>query len=253
VIVVDDHITGVLTEHQAGRFLDMRPSGIRVRGRRSTPGRYFQVAAPGTGWGGTDISEPLSIIEKIDPKVAWPGLRLLMVSTTGEHAAWFELDEDLKPREAAMPAAVQTVVDRIGENCEPALTSVLFMAGAGGSLRAGATENPVRLTRSVKDALTRVTAGGAPAYVWPGGGITIMVDVLDMPDNAFGYVPTPAIVGPIEFTMPHQIYAELGGHMASVKPLEVVLKERGTGDRIRMTDWKAENPWPLSPLKKAGF
>src|SRR3546814_5826803 len=108
-------------------------------------------------------------------KVAWPGLRLLMVSTTGEHASWFELDEDLKPREAEIPAAVRTVVERIGENCEPALASVLFMAGAGGSLRAGATENPVRLTRSVKDALTRVTAGGAPCYVWPGVGITIMV------------------------------------------------------------------------------
>jgi 6-hydroxynicotinate reductase len=258
VIVVDDHITGVLTEHQAGRFLDMRPSGIRVRGRRSTPGRYFQVAEPGTGWGGTNISEPLSIIEKIDPKVAWPGLRLLMVSTTGEHAAWFELDEALQPKEAEMPPPVKLVVERIGENCEPALASVLFMAGAGGSLRAGATENPVRLTRSVKDALTRVTAGGAPAYVWPGGGITLMVDVLDMPDNAFGYVPTPAIVGPIEFTMPHQVYAELGGHMGSVKPLEAVLQEHGTGARVRMTEWKAENPWPLSPLnklsgKKAGF
>src|SRR5512134_2004835 len=92
VIVVDDHITGVLTEHQAGRVLDMPPAGIRVRGRRSTPGRYFQVANPGLGWGGTDITDPLAIIEKIDPKVAWPGLRLLMVSTTGEHAAWFVLD-----------------------------------------------------------------------------------------------------------------------------------------------------------------
>jgi hypothetical protein len=258
VIVVDDHITGVLTEHQAGRFLDMKPSGIRVRGRKSTPGRYFQVAEPGTGWGGTNISDPLSIIEKIDARTAWPGLRLLMVSTTGEHAAWFELDDELTPREAEMPAPVQLVVDRIGENCEPALASVLFMAGAGGSLRAGATENPVRLTRSVKDALTRVTAGGAPCYVWPGGGITVMVDVLDMPDNAFGYVPTPAIVGPIEFTMPHEVYAGLGGHMASVKPLEEVLKERTTGARVRMTEWKAENPWPLSPLgkftgKKAGF
>ena len=49
VIVVDDHITGVLTEHQAGRFLDMRPAGIRVRGRKSTPGRYFKVAEPGQG------------------------------------------------------------------------------------------------------------------------------------------------------------------------------------------------------------
>ena len=52
VVVVDDHITGVLTEHEAGKQLDMPPAGIRVCGRRSTPGRYFQVAQPGAGWGG---------------------------------------------------------------------------------------------------------------------------------------------------------------------------------------------------------
>ena len=51
------------------------------------------------------------------------------------------------------------------------------MAGAGGSLRAGVTENPVRLTRSVQRLETYVTVGGAPVYVWPGGGITLMVDV----------------------------------------------------------------------------
>ena len=96
VIVVDDHITGVLSEHQAGRFLDMKPAGLRVRGRRSTPGRYFQVAEPGTGWGGTDVIDPLTIIDKIDPKKAWPGLRLLMVSTTGEDAAYFVLDDDAR-------------------------------------------------------------------------------------------------------------------------------------------------------------
>src|ERR1700710_2349869 len=55
VIVVDDHITGVLTEHQAGRFLDMPPAGIRVRRPRSTPRRYFQGASPGMGWGGADL------------------------------------------------------------------------------------------------------------------------------------------------------------------------------------------------------
>ena len=82
VVVVDDHITGVLTEHEAGKGLDMTPSGIRVNGRRSTPGRYFQVADPGTGWGGTDVEDPLEIIERIDAKKAWPGLRLHMVSTT---------------------------------------------------------------------------------------------------------------------------------------------------------------------------
>ncbi len=66
VVVVDDHITGVLSEHQAGKFLDMAPSGIRLRGRKSTPGRYFQVANPGSGWGGTDIIDPLSIVEAWD-------------------------------------------------------------------------------------------------------------------------------------------------------------------------------------------
>ena len=28
-----------------------------------------------------------------------------------------------------------------------------------------------------------------------------MVDVTRVPDNAFGYVPTPALVAPIEFTL----------------------------------------------------
>jgi hypothetical protein len=230
VIVVDDHITGVLTEHQAGKFLGMRAAGIRVRGRRSTPGRYFQVANPGQGWGGTDIADPLSIIERIDPKVAWPGLRLLMVSTTGEHAAWFVLDDALRPQPAAMPAAIAGAVARIGENCEPALCSVLFMAGAGGSLRAGATENPVLLTRSVQAGRARVSSGGAPVYVWPGGGITTMVDVATLPANAFGSVPTPALVAPIEFTLPLADYAALGGHVGRVRRLADVLeRERPRG------------------------
>ena len=93
------------------------------------------------------------------------------------------------------------------------------MAGAGGSLRAGVTENPIRLTRSIKEALVRVTSGGAPVYIWPGGGITYMVDVTQMPAGAFGYVPTPALVAPIEFTMRLSDYAALGGHMDSVRPL----------------------------------
>jgi hypothetical protein len=241
VIVVDDHITGVLTEHQAGRCLGMAPSGIRVRGRKSTPGRYFQVAEPGTGWGGTDVTDPLTIIERIDPATARPGLRLLMVSTTGEDSLYAVLDDQLRPIPMPMPPAVAKVVDRIGENCEPALATVLFMAGAGGSLRSGVTENPVRLTRSVRESLTRVTAGGAPVYVWPGGGITLMVDVTRMPAHAFGHVPTPAIVAPIEFTLRLDDYRDLGGHMDRVRPMEEVAREH----HKRVIGWDKENPWPL--------
>ncbi len=244
VIVVDDHITGVLTEHQSGKFLDMPPAGIRVVGRRSTPGRYFQVAEPGSGWGGTSIREPLSIIERIDPKTAWPGLRLLMVSTTGEDHAYFVLDEALEPVAAEMPAELRVSVDRIGENCEPALCTVLFMGGAGGSLRAGVTVNPVRLTRSVRALQTRVTCGGAPVYVWPGGGITVMVDVTRMPQNSFGYVPTPALVAPIEFTMPRAEYVSLGGYENHIQALDQALTADALHS-VRPVAWSGDNPWPL--------
>jgi hypothetical protein len=225
VVVVDDHITGVLTEHEAGKGLDMTPSGIRVNGRRSTPGRYFQVADPGTGWGGTDVEDPLTILRDADPKRAWPGLRLLMISTTGEQWAYFTLDDALVPQPAEITPELLVVADRIAENCEPSLCSVLFMGGAGGSLRAGVTENPVRLTRSVKESLTHVSCGGAEAYVWPGGGITVMVDVMDMPTNSFGYVPTPALVAPIEFTLRREDYGTLGGHMEHIQPVRDVVTD----------------------------
>jgi 6-hydroxynicotinate reductase len=249
VVVVDDHITGVLSEHQAGKMLGVRETGIAIHGRRSTPGRYFQVAQPGTGWGGTNIADPLKILKPFKARLAWPKLRLLMVSTTGEQYAYFELDEALRPVEQDLPEELRESVERIRENCEPAMTTVLFMAGAGGSLRAGVTENPVKLTDSVKRSLTRVTCGGAPAYIWPGGGITFMVDVTRMPENAFGYVPTPALVAPIEFTLKKKEYAALGGHMDSIRSLHDVLKEK---ERQRKVASLPENPWPLKPMKTEG-
>ena len=250
VIVVDDHITGVLTQHQAGRCLDMRASGVQIKGRKSTPGRYFQVANPGTGWGGTDLVDPLTIVEGWDAELAWPGLRLLMVSTTGEHKAWFVLDDALVPQPQPMPAAVQAVVDRIGENCEPSLTTVLFLGGAGGSLRAGVTDNPVQLTRRIKQSIVNVTCGGAPAYVWPGGGITVMVDVMRMPDASFGTVPTPAIVAPIEFSMRLDDYLALGGHKEHVRTLDDALARGAWHNDGAPTARRYEalpngNPWPL--------
>ncbi|MDB5526449.1 MAG: hypothetical protein JWM58_4212 [Rhizobium sp.] len=242
VVVVDDHITGVLSEHQAGKLLNIPATGIKIKGRRSTPGRYFQVAEPGTGWGGTNIDDPLTILGDFDPKTAYPGMRMLMVSTTGEQHAYYILDDNLKPElQSLLPAPVQQSVEIIAENCEPALATVLFMGGAGGSLRAGVTTNPVRLTRSVKEALTHVSCGGAPAYVWPGGGITVMADVTEMPSNSFGYVPTPALVAPIEFTMRLEDYRALGGHMEAIIPIEqaIELAERKIAP-------VAQGAWPTS-------
>ena len=239
MVVVDDHITGVLSEHQAGKELDVPATGLKVLGRRSTPGRYFQVAEPGTGWGGTDIDDPLKILGPFNSKIAKEGMSLLMVSTTGEQSAYFELDAALEPQPMEMPDVLRASADLIAENCEPSVCSVLFMGGAGGSLRAGVTENPVRLTRSVKESLTHVSCGGADVYVWPGGGITVMVDVLDMPTGSFGYVPTPALVAPIEFTLRVSDYATLGGHMDAVRPVGGI--ETDTLRRVRQNG-QGHNP-----------
>ena len=250
VVVVDDHITGVMSEHQAGKVIGWPATGIRINGRRSTPGRYFQVAEPGTGWGGTNLTDPLTILGAFKPDVARPGQSLLMVSTTGEHFAYYELDDDLRPVEQDIPERLRPSILRIEENCEPALCSVLFMGGAGGSLRAGVTENPVKLTRSVQQALTRVTCGGAPAFRWPGGGITIMTDVSRMPENSFGYVPTPALVAPIEFTVRRSDYEALGGHMDHVISLaDAVRGVTGPQNDHKLKGKRgvvpnAENPWP---------
>ena len=250
VVVVDDHITGVLSEHETGKQLDIPPTGIKIKGRRSTPGRYFQVAEPGTGWGGTDIEDPLAILGPFNPKRAWEGLRLFMVSTTGEQFAYFELDADLVPQPKKVPQALRSSAELIAENCEPSVCSVLFMGGAGGSLRAGVTENPVRLTKSVKDALTHVSCGGADAYVWPGGGITVMVDVLDMPTNSFGYVPTPALVAPIEFTLRVSDYSALGGHVDHMKRVSEI--NPGEARRVPKNP-KAGDPMDLANYRwKAG-
>ncbi len=106
------------------------------------------------------------------------------------------------------------------------------------------------LTRAIKHALVNVTCGGAPAYVWPGGGITVMADVARMPDASFGTVPTPAIVAPIEFSMRADDYRALGGHLGYVRSLDDVLAagawhDDGAPTARRWVAADPSNPWPL--------
>jgi len=72
-----------------------------------------------------------------------------------------------------------------------------------------------------------------------------MVDVSRMPENAFGYVPTPALVAPIEFTMKLAEYGTLGGYLDHVRPLQSIAATRHISA-------KPDNPWPLqSNLRSA--
>ena len=69
-----------------------------------------------------------------------------------------------------------------------------------------------------------------------------MVDVSRMPAASFGYVPTPALVAPIEFTLRREDYGALGGYLDSIVPLETVLEAA----RLRTEGWNPANPWPMA-------
>ena len=73
-----------------------------------------------------------------------------------------------------------------------------------------------------------------------------MVDVSRVPENAFGYVPTPALVAPIEFTLKLADYAALGGYMDRVRSLESLLKEAR-----RHLAAREDNPWPLRASRRS--
>jgi hypothetical protein len=151
VVVVDDHITGVVSEHQAGKVLGWEDTGIKILGRRSTPGRYFKVSEPGLGWGGTNL-RPAADPRRLEPE---EGRQAGPVAADGlDHRRAVRLlraRRHLKPVEKPFPERLRQIGRQlIEENCEPALCTVLFVGGAGGSLRAGVTENPVNLTRSVQ-------------------------------------------------------------------------------------------------------
>ena len=78
-----------------------------------------------------------------------------------------------------------------------------------------------------------------------------MVDVMRMPANSFGTVPTPAIVAPIEFTMRLSDYLELGGHMGFVRTLDDSMLNGAWHNDGAPTHMRWETPpsdvtpWPL--------
>ena len=215
-IILDHHIIGLFSEHRAGEEVGMAYSGVIPTGRKSTRGRYF--GEHGNGWGGTKIADPRQAIIGIDMNVARPGMRILVTETTARQAALFEVLAGGDVQEIPITQEVQEVVQLIAGNCEEARVSALYTGGTGGSARAGVTSLPVELTKAVHQGAVKLTVGGAPAMVLPGGGINFMVDVerIATPD-AFYWVPAPATVAPIEYTMTKETYERIGGHLDQIR------------------------------------
>lgn len=218
VIILDSHLTSLMSEHAAGLFAGAKPSGVKLKFRMSTPGRYF--GDHGGGWGGTSVLSPLDVISGVEPETSRPGMRLLITETTGEKAALFELGKDGAFREIPLTDACIRAVEAISSSCEPSRVSAMYMGGTGGSARAGVTLYPIRLTRAVHGARAHLTIGGAPAYVMPGGGINFQVDVERVKPTAFSWTPTPAVICPVEYTMEQSEYEAMGGHVEAMKPFD---------------------------------
>lgn len=201
----------------------MTYSGVVPNGRKSTRGRYF--GDQGHGWGGTGIAGPLQAVQTVDMTLAKPGLKILVTETTGQQAGLLEVQADGTVREIPLTAEVQAAVDLIAANCEDARVSAVYVGGTGGSARAGVTTYPLKLSRAVHQGEVKLTIGGAPTYILPGGGINFMVDVEKVVPQAFTWVATPATVAPVEYTMTRATFERIGGHTAAVKPVAAVKKE----------------------------
>ncbi|RJR21317.1 MAG: 6-hydroxynicotinate reductase [Desulfobacteraceae bacterium] len=222
VIVLDGHITALFTEHPCGRFIGKPRTGIFIKGQKSTDGRYF--LDKGDGWGGTTIKSPLDVIDRIDKDSFRPGMTLLVTETTGERYAFFTMGKD-GLLESGLPAKAGEFLAVLRDSCETTRVSGIFAAGVGGSARAGVTKNPIRLTRAVHRGEVKVTVGGAKPFILPGGGINFLVDVEKIRFGSIYTSPTPSFILPIEYTMTHETFRSIGGHLEAVRPLEEVLSE----------------------------
>jgi NaMN:DMB phosphoribosyltransferase len=134
----------------------------------------------------------------------------------------FSLNEKGVFEPISLTEMAREAVAAIAETCQASRVSGIYVGGAGGSARAGVAKYPLRLTRAVHARKAVLTCGGAPVFILPGGGITFYVDVEQVKTGSFTWVPTPASVAPVEYTMKLDDYEAMGGHIQAVRPFSAV-------------------------------
>lgn len=222
-IVIDHHVIGLFTEHLAGADVGKEWSGVVPNATKSTRGRYF--GEHGDGIGGTTLQTPRDAIGSVDMNIAKPGMQILVVNTTGEIYALFEVEQDGSVKEIPMTEKAMRVPQAIYDNCQESTTSVMYTGGTGGSARGGVCSRPLGITEAVHDGRAKLTIGGADVFLYPGGGINFIVDTEKVVNKAFTWVPTPATVAPVEYTMTKADYEAIGGHMDQIRDVSEFRKD----------------------------
>ncbi|MDR1194343.1 MAG: 4Fe-4S binding protein [Peptococcaceae bacterium] len=214
-LVIDHHVIGLCTEHLAGAAIGLSWSGVTPNAVKSSRGRYF--GEHGDGIGGTTLMSCRDAIKSVDMSVAKPGIQILVLNTTGEIYELFELGADGEVKSIPMTEKALRVPKAINEACEESRCSVMYTGGTGGSARGGVCKKPLALSQAVHAGKAVLTIGGAPTFILPGGGINFIIDTEQVVANGFSWVPTPATVAPVEYTMRLSDYENIGGHMDQVK------------------------------------
>jgi len=86
------------------------------------------------------------------------------------------------------------------------------------------TNYPIKLSQAIHKGEAKLTIGGAETFIMPGGGINFVVDVEKVIPKAFTWVPSPATVAPVEYTLKKEKYSEIGGHMEQIVDVEKIRK-----------------------------
>lgn len=224
IVVFDGHITGLFSEHPATRYLGKERSPIYIKGKKSTDGRYF--LEKGKGIGGTDVQDPLEVIDHVDWERSREGMSLLVLETTGRFFAFYRLRGRHFVQEPP-PQEVLRFVELLRASCQRSRVSAVFSGGLGGSARAGVTKKPLELTKAVHEGKVQVTIGGAKPFIFPGGGINFLVDVEKIKRGSIYLSPTPSFIVPVEYTMRRETFEAIGGHIEAIRRLEEVLDQKG--------------------------
>ena len=199
------------------------------------------------------------LFDRVIPALAWVLAALVLLLGLASGSAWAQQAGpiDFLFSSSGAPRASDTVrsaqrVWKIGEFTAVALRFARTIVRPVQQLTAGADA-----LKSGRFEQAYVEAKGRDELGQLARTFNVMVDVLRMPANSFGTVPTPAIIAPIEFSMRLSDYQALGGHMAHVRSLQEVLTQgawHNDGAPTALT-WQAQpqsNPWPLGQAPMLG-
>ena len=98
----------------------------------------------------------------------------------------------------------------LAESCEESRVSGIYTGGSGGSARAGVTDYPLRLTRSVHSGEV-ILPSEACLSIFTGWRHKFSCGCGESNSHAFDWCLRRATVAPLEYTMTLKTYEKIGG------------------------------------------